>query len=383
MQYFKSKLSKLIGLVSVAAFTIACLSPTSSGPSVDLNQPVKVAILAPSAAADAGLQQIGASLINSAKLAVQDLNASNDIELIVLPTNFSAENAVSQAMKAKEAGAALIIGPLSGFNAAGVATAVGNVPVWTFSNNGEVVSPNTYILGTSFNVIADRVVGYVKSTGVKSMGIIATDDASGEVGLVASLEAANNNRMRVVYTAKYPLAVDAINAAAPSIAASLKSTGAEALMFTDSPAGGLGVMANALSAQGYTSADSTFMGLSRWDAFSGFLAQTNLSGGYFAVPDLQASAAFDRKYAATYGSAPHPLGGLGYDGVAAAVTFIRDAKKSGDRTPFDARDVRGVNVRGALGAFKFNGSNHAERALSVMQVRNSSSVVVSPAPSSF
>jgi hypothetical protein len=59
------------------------------------------------------------------------------------------------------------------------------------------------------------------------------------------------------------------------------------------------------------------MGLTRWDTPPQTLEFAGLQGGWFTVPDQAALAGFEGRYAAAYGSAPHTLAALAYDGVRA------------------------------------------------------------------
>ncbi len=379
--YFKTKASKIIASFGVLVALAACVDFQSS-PSVDLSQPVKVALMVPSGGGNAAINQIGKSILNAARMADSDLN-NNDIELMVFETGGSEATAARMALQAQEQGAHIILGPLKSVEAIAVANAVPNIPMWTFSNNAEVAGGNVYAFGTTFDVIANRIVQYAKAQGSRSLGIVATDDLGGNQGMIASKKAAKDHRMAVVYETNYPLNVPGIQANAPGIAAALKASGAQSVMFTDTPSGGLGIMANALAAQGYSSGSSQYLGLSRWDEHSSFLQQTELDGGYFAVPDLSAANVFNSRFNSIYGQNAHSLAGLGYDGVAAIITLVQKAKSQNDRTPFGANDIKSMSFKGVMGAFRFDRDNHANRALAVMQVKGGSAVLVSPAPASM
>ena len=378
---FKSKMAKVLASAGVMMMLTACPSP-NNGPTANLDAPIKIALLVPTGGSNAQIGMIGKSIEAAAKMAVAEHN-NGDIELMVLPTGGNEAQAVAQANKARAAGALLILGPLKSTEALSVANAVSDIPIWTFSNNNEVDLPNTYLLGTSFDVIATRVAKYAKSQGVKSMGIIATDDIGGDQGMIASRDAAVKSRMAVVYAAKYPLSQDGIKANAPGIAAALKASGAQSVMFTDTPNGGLGLMTNALADQGYTSASSQFLGLSRWDDRAEFLQEANLDKGYFAAPDPAKSRAFAERFNAKTGQETYNLAGLGYDGVAAVIELVKRAKSKGDTTPFGDNDIMRSGFDGVMGAFKFNDEHHADRALAVFQVNGSGAKIVSGAPGSM
>lgn len=373
--------SKFLTGTALAAILVACVN-VSSGPKVDLSKPVKVALLVPSGGSNAEINAIGNSITAAAKMALADYNAG-DIDLMIYQTGGNEGTAAAMAKKAQSEGAQFILGPLKSIEALSVMTATPDLPMMTFSNNSDVVGKNAYVFGTSFDVIATRIIKFAKSKGSKSIGVIASNDAGGTQGLVASQNAAKKNGVKVVYSSQYPLDVASIQANAPGIAAALKASGAQALMFTDTPNGGLGIMANALDAQGYTSKSAQYLGLARWDDNANFLNQAKLDGGYFAVPDLPKLAKFNARYQAATGSVAPNLAGLGYDGVAAVIQLMKNAKASGDTTPFGSNDIKGMSFNGVMGAFRFNKNNQAERALAIMQVSGSSAVMVSPAPASM
>lgn len=351
-----------------------------AGPTVDLSAPVKVALLAPNGGGNATLNDIGTALANSGQIAARDYN-KGEIELKVYATGGDYTRAVSAAQEAKAEGAKLIIGPLTSVEAAAVSNAV-NLPILSFSNNSEIAEGNTFILGTTFQSIADRVIDYQKSNGGNALGIVYQNDVGGQTGAKSTNAAASDKGVSVVANEPYKLSQADIEAAAPGIAGRLKSSGANMVMLTDNPAGGLRYIASGLRDNGFTNQDATFLGLSLWNENAADLAAAGLVGGIFAVPDPARTANFNTLYQAQYGSAPHNLAGLGFDGVIAAIALVRQARKKNDDTPFSTSDINRVKFGGANGAVRFNGHT-AQRGLAVMQLQNGATAVVSSAPDSF
>jgi hypothetical protein len=187
----------------------------------------------------------------------------------------------------------------------------------------------------------------------------------------------------VVASEPYSLSVEAIQARGPSIAAALSTRGANAVILTDGPTGGLGYIATALRDNGIGASSTQFLGMQRWDVAAEALALTSLQGGVFAAPDPSLQAAFEGRYRTVYGEAPHELAGLAYDGIAAIGALIAEARSSGGSPFSPARLTQPSGFAGVNGAFRLlpNGTN--ERNLAIFQVRGGQAVVVRGAARSF
>lgn len=382
----KSRAKRMKKSLNVAAIAVAAMMIAScdrigiggaggvGGSKVDITKPVVVALLVPKGGA---LDQIGRSIEAGAQLAMAERN-TGEIDLRVYETAGDPVRAAGLAQAAKAAGATLIIGPLTTEEVHAVDASV-DLPVLSFSNNADATSTEAYILGTSFAAISDRIAAYTKAIGRDRVGIVAGDDKTGLQGASAMTAAAGDNGLAIVSSSVYPITVTDINAAAPAIAGQLKATQANSVFFTDTPTGGLPLITAALADQGVSSSTAQFLGLTRWDVPPTTLGLAQLQGGVFADNDPATSAAFDSRFLAANGYASHPLSGIGYDGVVAAISLVRDARKSRDTTPFDAKDIRGLTYQGAFGPFQFDNKNQARRNLAVMQVTGGSLRVVSPA----
>ncbi len=387
----RPKFNSVIALSALMMISACNLMPGSSqqqqpqasgyqGPEVDITQPVKVAMLVPNGGSNATLNEIGNSLANAGQIANKDYNRG-EIDLMVYSTGGDFSTASALAQQAQAEGAKLIVGPLTSEEAAAVAN-VTNLPILSFSNNSTIADGNTFILGTTFQSIADRVVGFQKSQGGKSIGVVYPDDIGGQQGSNATVAAASNNNVDVVTRQPYRLSQADINAAAPSIASNLKSSGANMVMLTDHPSAGLSMIASGLRDAGFTNQDATFLGLARWNENAQGLTEAGLAGGIFAAPDPVRTSKFENRYQSEYGSRPHNLGGLGFDGIVAAISMVRQARSKNDTTPFSAEDLNRVTFGGANGAVQFRG-NMAQRGLAVMQLNAGSVAIVSPAPNNF
>lgn len=105
-----------------------------------------------------------------------------------------------------------------------------------------------------------------------------------------------------------------------------------------------------------------------------------VQGGWFALPDPVPAQQFRARYQAAYGAAPHPIGGLAYDGIAAIGALVR----SGNEKALTASALtQGAGFRGVNGIFRFRPDGTNERGLAVATIENRQVVVIDPAPTSF
>jgi hypothetical protein len=116
-----------------------------------------------------------------------------------------------------------------------------------------------------------------------------------------------------------------------------------------------------------------------WDV-PGIGAEAMLRGAWYAAPDPDKRADFERRFLATYGRAPNRLATLAYDGVGLAGHLAR-LKPGGD---FSAEAITNPNGwTGVDGIFRFLSNGRSERALAVIEVQPGRNTVVSPAPTTF
>ena len=352
----------------------------AGGPKIDATAPVPVALLVPrgGTAADNLLAQ---NLENAARLAMRDLDGVT-IDLKVYGTAGNAATAASAATQAVSEGAKIIIGPLyaEAANAAGVAVRSQNVNVLSFSNNPTIAGGNVFILGATFDNTANRLVRYAKRNGRDRIVVLHSQDVAGQLGRTAIQQAIARNGATLAGSVDYALSQEAVIAAVPRVKATVDSSGANALFLTTSSATALPLFAQLLPEAGLQTAVTQYIGLTRWDIPPQTLSLPGVQGGWFALPDPGASAAFSQQYSAAYGSSPHPLAGLAFDGVAAVGALVRSSK---DAALTGAALTQGAGFRGATGIFRLQRDGSNERGLAVATIRNNSVVILEGAPRSF
>ncbi len=371
-----------ISLLWLAACDVPLATNANVGQSIDVTKPIQVALLVPGGSAQASDNRLAQNFENAARLAIADLQGA-EVELRVYNTaGGNPQQAATAATQAVNDGAKIILGPLFGeaANAAGVAIAGRDVNVLAFSNNRAFAGGNVFILGATFDNTANRLVQYASRQGISRYMILHGQDISGTVGRDAIDAAVRNNGGQVVGVESYPLSQQGIFGSTQRINSSVRSSGAQAIFTTAGANADLPIIATSLPDAGLDTTKSRFIGLQRWDALPQLVALPGLDGGLFALPDQGTSALFANRYAATYGTQPHPLAGLAYDGIAAigalAAAGNKDALTKGALT-------QSQGFRGTAGVFRLMPNGLNQRALAVATIQNNQVVVLEQAPRSF
>lgn len=376
-----------LALAGVAALALAACQPvppgTGSGPSrgpvVDPSQPVAVALLVPGGTGDANLEWLSRSLSNAARMAAGDAQGAH-IDLRVLPVGTDAGTAAARAQEAVGAGAKVVIGPLhaESANAVGAAVAGQGINVLTFSNNPEVAGGNVFLLGNTFDNTAQRLVRFALSQGKRRFIVVSENDLAGQIGARAIKAAIARNRGAVL-VGDMPHAVSQAGVAGvvPGIAAAATAGQTDAVFLTANNDAVLPYMSQLLRDAGVNPGNAQLLGLTRWDQPAERLTLPGLQEGWFATPDIGRVRAFEARYRAAFGEAPHPLAGLAYDGVSAVAAGLRAGRR-------DAVATSGLTQRagfqGVTGVFRLNRDGSNTRALAVATIRGGQLVVLDPAP---
>jgi hypothetical protein len=385
-----SGIPRLQAVAALLAMVVlaACAAPrggvSNDGIAVDASQPVKVALLLPYGTGDPGREQIARSLENAARLAQADLQNAT-LDLTVYPTAGTTQGGAAAAAQAVSEGAKIIIGPLFSTETAGAqaSAASGGLTVLSFSNNASVAGGNVYILGTTFENTADRLVSYGRSRGLGSYAVVYPSGLEGETARDAVSQAVGRRGATLVSSQPYSLSVSGIQAAAGPMASALIGSGANAIILTDGPTGGLAFISEALRGNGVSPDLALFLGMQRWDVSAEALAVPSLQGGAFAAPDPALLGAFTGRYQAAYGETPHEVAGLAYDGVAAVGALVAEARSQGGSPFSSGRITQPGGFAGVNGPFRFLPSGRVQRNLAIIEVRNGQAVVTERAARSF
>ncbi|WP_255435463.1 penicillin-binding protein activator [Paracoccus sp. S1E-3] len=377
----------LAGIVA-AGLAVAACQPTSLGrsgpaigPQIDPSRPVQVALLVPGGTGNADLDWLGRSLANSARMAAADARGAR-IDLRVYTTTPAEASAVEAAEKAAAEGAKIILGPLfaDSANAVGNAMKDNNLNVLSFSNNAEIAGGNVYVLGNTFQNVADRLVRYGVKQGLRRFLMVYENDPAGQIGASAIETAIAQNRATLTGKQQHALSQDGIDAIIPAVSEAAKSGRIDAIFMTANQQAVLPYLTDKLNAAGVTSAQTQFMGLTRWDIPAARLSLPGVQGGWFALPDTTLQADFMNRYRAAYGEAPHDLGSLGYDGVAAIAALVGSGNKNAVNT---VGLTRPAGFTGINGVFRLRPNGTNERGMSIATINGGKVVIIDPAPRSF
>ncbi len=374
-----------IVLILSALWLTACqpvgLSP-ATGPGINSDGPVPVALLVPRGSGNSGDAVLAQSLENAARLAIQDLQGVA-IDLRVYDTAAAPAQASSAAIQAADDGARIILGPVYAetANAAAVAVAPRGINVLSFSNNTTIAGGNLFVLGQTFQNTANRLVGYAASQGKFNVLVVHSNDTSGQLGRRAISDAVAQNGMTLAGSVSYELSQEGVIDAVGRIVERVKETGADTLFLTANTAGALPLLSQLLPEAGLEPGpDLQFVGLTRWDIPAQTLELPGVQGGWFALPSPDLSARFRSRYEETYSGAPHPIGGLAYDGIAAIGALAR----SGQRDALSTSSLtQRAGFQGVDGILRLRADGTNERGLAVARITDKKVDVIDPAPRSF
>lgn len=374
----------LVVLALAAAVILSACEPGTiggGGPTINTSKPVPVALLVPRGSAQPGDAVLAQSLENAARLAISDLQ-NVQIDLRVYDTGGNAATAASAATQAVNDGARIILGPVyaEAANAVGLAVANRNINVLSFSNNPTIAGGNVFVLGPTFLNTANRLAAYAARQGKGNILIVHGTDVAGQLGRDAIQQAIGATGARSAGTISYERSQQAVIDTVPLIRDAVESSGADAIFLTSTTAGALPLFTQLLPEAGVSPATTQFIGLTRWDIPAQTLELPGVQGGWFALPDPVMAQQFQTRYATAYGGAPHPIGGLAYDGIAAIGALV-GAGKSDALT--GAALTQSAGFQGVGGIFRLRPDGTNERGLAVATIQNRQVVVIDPAPTSF
>lgn len=331
----------------------------------------KVAIILPLTQGGTQPSAVGASLRNAAELAMEQVGQS--ITLIVKDDQSSPAGAKAAAEQAIQEGAQAIIGPLYAGNVreVGLVARRANKPVIAFSTDPSVAARGVYLLSFLVEGYVNRVVDYAADRGKKSFAAMVPESEYGTVALAAFQQAAGRRGLRVVAIERYPEGNPGAAAQRIGGLASQIDT-----LFIPEQANNMTEVSRALTAAGVKPGAVQILGTGVW-ADARVLKLPLLQGAWFSSPENSGFNDFAGRYRAKYNSDPVRLASLAYD----AVTFagaLAGAQRLDDNSLTD-----GNGAVGADGLFRLRADGLNDRGLSVQQIRNGQTSIVSPAPRSF
>ena len=369
---------------SALALMAGCTStsgPTgvSDGPMIDPTKPVQVALLIPKSYEETA--SIASSLEQAAQMAIADLGGIR-IDLRVFDTAGNPEQAALVARQAVQEGAKIILGPLLAENAKAVGAAVADsgVNVLSFSNNASIAGNNVFVLGPTFNNTANRLVSYAASQGRTKAVIVHPRTLEGELGKAALENAAQSTPLEIVAIEAFEFSQKGVIDSVARIKDSVLETQADTLFLTSNTARALPLLVQLLPEAGINPQDVQYIGLSRWDIPRQILELPGVQNGWFTSPSRQVSASFKTRFTKGYGSPPHQLAGLAYDGLVASGALVSTGQKNAvTKTAL----TQASGFQGVSGVFRFLADGTNERALAIAKIERKKVVLIDAAPVSF
>ncbi len=390
----------------------------------------RVAILLPFSARASAARSEAQNILRAAELAVFE-RAGEEVVLLPRDTGGTASGAREAAGSAIADGADVILGPLFSAAAAAAGEVAGEagVPVIAFSTDETVAGDGVYLLSFPPGEEVRRVTEYVIDQGATRLAFAGPSTAYGRIArdafadtIIARLgedlepvtvtvevlppedapdDAESEERtftfeQGLVAEAFYDGGVSAMTEAAARLARAgvERLDPAEAAQMTGAnwapsegsafqavllPEGGdqLRMLAPVLLYEDIDPLLVKFLGTGLWRD-PGLAREPALSHGWFAGPDPDARARFERVYQEVYGAAPSRLAGLGYDAASLAALFSAEGGDFSDVRLTDPDGFVGVD-----GLFRFRADGTIERGLAVYTVRRGGFDVLDPAPQRF
>ncbi len=342
------------------------VSPAASGR--------RVAILLPLTGPNA---EVGQAMLRAAQLA---LDQPGSPVLDSQDTGGTPDGAATAARMALDAGAGLILGPLTAGETAFVApiARAAGVPVLAFTSDAALGQSGVWTLGITPAQQARRLVLAVQAENKTRLAAVLPQNPFGDAlakGLLEATAAAGIPEPRVV---RYGAGFNALNEALKDVSGVNNRPPAPASM----DALLLGASGETLSQAipllaGYNIGPQQvrILGTALWArdvARSGGLA-----GAWYAAPDPALRTPFEQLFATRYNMPPRELVSLAYDaaGIARAV-----ASPSG----FTAGALtRPDGFAGADGVLALQPDGHVRRGLAIFEIDRTGSHIVQPAPQSL
>ncbi|MGH1464321.1 MAG: penicillin-binding protein activator [Cognatishimia sp.] len=368
--------------LAFATFVAAC-DPVglSTGPSINTSKPVPVALLVPRGSETSGDAVLAQALENAARLAMSDLDGV-EIDLRVYDTAGDAATAQAAALNAVGDGAKIILGPVrSGTtNAVGVALSGKGVNVLSFSNNASIAGGNVFVLGPTFQNTADRLISFAKRNGKNSFVTVHAQNVAGDAGRDAINQAIGQSGASNAGSVPYEFSQQGVISAVTEVRDTVRQSGADAIFLTSGTSDALPLFSQLLPEAGLSGDSVQYIGLQRWDIPAQTLALPGVQNGWFAMPNPALTGQFRDRYSAAYGTTPHPIGGLAYDGIAAIGALVKQGKSDALTA---AALTQGAGFQGVNGIFRLRVDGTNQRGLAVATIREKQVVIIDPAPRSF
>ena len=350
--------------------------------------PTRVAILLPLSGKHA---ETGEAMLQAAQMALFDLGNSN-FELMPVDTRGTRAGGESAAKEALNDGAQLIIGPLFADSVRGAQTVVNRSPVnmIAFSTDWSLANGKTYLIGFLPFDQVNRVVSFASDNRIERIGVLSPDDEYGNAVIAAYEQAARDNGILSSRVERFKARSADLSLTIREFSdfdkrnASTEDLGPpfDAVLI---PAGGglARSIGNYLSHYKLSASEVRRLGTGLMDD-PRLAKEVALNGTWFAAPNPQSRAEFERRFRRYYYNRPPRIASLAYDATALAAILSRMGIEKTGQPDFSRSALTNPNgFAGIDGIFRFRSDSIAERGLAILEFRNGRVFVIDPAPKTF
>jgi ABC-type branched-subunit amino acid transport system substrate-binding protein len=322
--------------------------------------------------------QDASALYNAAELALFD---HGDQNTLLIPRDAGADEASASAAARALAsdGADVIIGPVlrEGVQGAGEAVRNQNIPVIGFSSDRTVASSGVYLLSFQLEDEIERLVSFAASRGIHTIALLAPANEYGQRVQQALQQQAQASGVTIVASQLYNRNDTEAAAAATAIAAQLRTSPAQAILFADNGTP-LRAIGTSLVRNGIDQHQVRFLGTSAWAGDA--QREPTLAGGWYVASDPSARTGFEASYTNMFGTSPTRLASLSYD----AVSLVSYLSRNGHPDAINRGAIENPEgFGGSDGLFRFSSNGSIERGLAIIEVRANDVGVLDPAPQRF
>ena len=360
------------------------INPEQAPASVDVTQlqPAATPVIAILLPLTGPLSQIGESMKNGAELAINDKGVPGTYETRIYDTRSTNQGAQTAASQAMQDGAQLILGPLRGDAIAPVSriAARNRINVVSFSNDITRATPNAYVMGITPEAVTKRVLEYSARRGQRRIAVVAPSDTYGQAAADAANGLARFVGAEIVLTESYPAdANDRPGRTAVAQAVGQRADTFDAIYLPDTAEAG--DMASLLYFYGVDPQRVRYLGVPIWDQQANqLISEQALLGAVYASPAERGFVAFQTAFKSAFGSDPHPLSTVTYDGV----TMALELAARGPGAPFSTSSLeRPQGFSGVDGPFALRFDKRIERGMAIKRISSVGLELVEDAPASL
>ena len=343
---------------------------------------IRVGLLAPFSGQHA---RLGSEIRQGVEMALFKI-ANANIEMIFLDTK-AGENAGTAAITGLQNEVDIFIGPLFSKAVKNARATLGDkkIPMLLLSNNVDVASPDTWIMGYLPEQQLDGLMGHAVSQGKRRFAVVAQDQPFGQrllahtkrrladFGIMAEAvlvlgENALADEMILKDTIR-----DFTRYVPPAEDGSIPDSPFDAVIFAGDPAFALRT-APVLAYYDVGPDRALYLGNSLWNQ-NQLLTEPSLQGGLFVARPSDLDAAFDADWANVWPGSSGLLARLGYDAMAVVGSLAQSDEKN-----WPKQLVGNQGFHGYSGAFRLLPNGRNVRAFELRKISNGGVKIIISAP---